>query len=373
METYRNTWININLDNLNYNINKIINSNDKYKYYFGVVKANAYSHGDIEISKELISCGINYLAVSSLEEAITIRNEIKDIPILCLEPIDLKYLFLAQQNNITISVNSIEYVKELIKQKLNLKIHIKLDTGMNRLGIKTKTELENIIKLISRNTNFEMEGIFSHFATSDCDKSFYEYQVNKFLELTNNIDLSIFKIIHIDNSASQLNYKKLNFVNGARIGISMYGINTTNTEIDLKPVLSLYSKIIQIKDIEIGEGVGYGLNYKASKKEKIAIIPIGYADGIIRKNTGRKVIINKKEYTIIGNICMDMLMILVDNNVKENDIVTLIGDTIDTKYIAKYLDTIEYEILCSLSDRIPRFYYKNAKIVNSEYKRFAKI
>ena len=370
MKTYRNTWININLDNLKYNIDKIINFNKKYDYYFGVVKANAYSHGDIEISKEIIKHGINYLAVSSLEEAINIRKKIKKIPILCLEPIDVKYLFIAKKFNVTISVNSLEYAEKIKNKKLNLKIHIKLDTGMNRLGIKDKKELEKTVLILKSNSNFELEGIFTHFATSDCDENFYNYQVSKFLELTKNLDLSIFKIIHIDNSASQLNYEKLNFVNGARIGISMYGVNTTNKDIKLKPVLSLYSKIIQIKDLKKGEGVSYGLKYVAQKNEKIAIVPIGYADGIIRKNTGRNVLINNIKYKIIGNICMDMLIVLVDNLVKENDIVTLIGDSIDTKYISNYLDTIEYEVLCTLSDRIPRFYYKNNNIITSEYKRF---
>lgn len=373
MNTYRNTWININLDNLKYNIEQIINYNKKYDYYFGVVKANAYSHGDIEIAKELVECGINYLAVSSLEEGLSIRNEIKEIPILCLEPIDIKYIDIASKNNITISINSLEYTKKLNNINSKLKIHIKLDTGMNRLGIKDKNELEKTIEIIKTNNNFELEGIFSHFATADCDEDFYNLQVNKFLELTNYIDLSIFKIIHLDNSASQINFDKLNFVNGARIGISMYGINTTNKKINLRPVLSLYSKILQIKSIKKGEGVSYGLKYRANKDEKIAIIPVGYADGIIRKNTGRNVLINNKIYKIVGTICMDMLMVLVDNDVKTNDTVTLIGNEISTTYIANFLDTIEYEVFCSLSDRIPRFYYKNNKIITSEYKRFKEI
>lgn len=370
MQIARKTWIEINLDNLDYNVKKIINSNDKYEYYFGVVKANAYSHGAIEVSKQLIKSGINYLSVSSLEEALEIRNEIKDIPILCLEPIDISYINIAKENNITITINSLEYGLQVLKNNINnLKIHIKIDTGMNRLGIKDKKELEILIENFNEK-NIKIEGIFTHFATSDSDDNFYYKQIEKFLYLTNDINLNQFEIIHIDNSAAQLKFKKLPFVNGARLGISIYGINTTKKDIKLKQVLSLYSNIIQIKELESNEGFGYGLKFKAKTKSKIAIIPIGYADGIIRGNTGRYVQINNKKYKIVGTICMDMLAILIDDEVKLNDTVTLIGEGVTPHYIAQHLNTIEYEILCSLSDRILRIYYKNNKIIKKEYKRF---
>ncbi len=370
MKLFRNTFAVIDLDLLKNNIKEITNKYNNYKYYFGIVKANAYNHGDVEISKELINAGINYLGVSSLEEALNIRSEIKRVNILILTPIDNKYIKIASKNNITITINSLEYLKTIINTKYKIIIHIKLDSGMNRLGIKDNKELLETIDLIKKNKNIIIEGIYTHMANADCnDHSYYDKQIKTFKDITKGIDLNIFKIVHIGNSATLLNHSKLKFVNGIRLGLVMYGISE-NSNINIKPILSLYSKVMQVKNINKGEYVGYNLNYKASKNERIAVVAIGYADGIIRKNTNRYVLVNSKKYKIIGNICMDMLMIKVDNKVKEDDIVTIIGEEIDCNYIAKHLNTINYEVICSISDRVHRIYIKNKKIIKSKSIRF---
>ena len=149
---YRNTYVKIDNNKLKENIKEITNKYNSYKYYIGVVKANAYGHGDY-IVNDLISAGINYLAVSSLEEALSIRKYNKEIPILCLEPINIKYLNIILDNNITITVDSLKYTKELIKEKNlnNLKVHIKLDTGMNRLGMKDRKEVDKVVELLNDN------------------------------------------------------------------------------------------------------------------------------------------------------------------------------------------------------------------------------
>ena len=149
---YRNTYVKIDNNKLKENIKEIKNKYNNYKYYIGVVKANAYGHGDYIIN-DLISAGINYLAVSSLEEALSIRRYNKEIPILCLEPINIKYLNIILDNNITITVDSLKYTKELIKEKSlnNLKVHIKLDTGMNRLGMKDREEVDEVVELLNSN------------------------------------------------------------------------------------------------------------------------------------------------------------------------------------------------------------------------------
>ncbi len=372
MKLFRNTYAVINLDLLKNNIKEIIKKYNNYKYYFGIVKANAYNHGDTEISRELISNGINYLGVSSLEEALNIRKKIRKTSILILTPIDNKYIKIASKNNITITVNSLDYLNTIINTKYKIKIHIKIDTGMNRLGIKTNKELLETINLINKNKKIIVEGLYTHMANADSeDNSFYDKQIENFNKITKDIDLSIFKIIHIGNSATLLNHKKLKFVNGIRIGLIMYGIKSVEkSDINVKPILSLYSKIMQIKNIKKGESVGYNLNYKAKKNEKIAVVAIGYADGVIRKNTNRYVAVNNNKYKIVGNICMDMLMISVDEKVKENDIVTIIGESIDCNYIAKHLNTINYEVICTISDRVHRIYIKNKKIIKSKSIRF---
>jgi alanine racemase len=374
MDLYRKTWAVINLDIFNNNLNNLMNYYHDYNYFFAVVKANGYSHGDIEIAQEALKNGINYLAVSSLEEALNIRKELPNINILCLDPISIEQIDIAKNNNIIITIHDLDYLKELVRQNTsNLKIHIKIDTGMNRLGIKDNNSFKEAIAIIINNKYLEIEGLYTHMANADSsDNSYYEYQINNFYTITKDISLDMFKIIHIGNSATLLNHNKPDFVNGIRLGIAMYGLNPLERKLDivLQPAFSLKSEIIQVKSIKKNERVGYSLNYKAENDELIGIIPIGYADGIIRKNTGRFVSINNKKYPIIGNICMDMLIVKIDDTIKVNDIVTIIGEDITIDYIANYLDTICYEVICSISDRVPRIYIKDGKEITLKSNRF---
>lgn len=369
MKLYRQTWANINLSNLMFNIATLKKHNSKYKYYFGVVKANAYGHGDLEISKALIKSGINYLAVSSLEEALPIRQVLKEIPIICLEPIAIDYIKEAAKNNITITVCDYEYAQELISRLENkIKVHLKLDTGMNRLGIKTKADFMKTIKLLT-NKNVDLEGLYTHMATATSDKQYYEEQIENFKVLVAGINLDQFKIIHLGNSAAFLNYDLEKYANGIRLGLCMYGINNTNQKICLKPVLSLYSKIIQINKQQKGDKIGYDNGYVCKKDEYIAVVPIGYADGILRENTGRTVLIKKQPYKIVGNICMDMLFIKVAKNIKVGDQVTFIGDQITVAMITKHLNGRNHAVLCALSDRVSKYYILAGKIIAKENRR----
>lgn len=350
---YRKTYVEINLKNIEKNVKKLIATYSDYKYYFGVVKADCYGHNDISAVKSIISGGCNYLAVSSLEEAIEIRKHLKDIPILCLGIISIKYIDICIKNNITITISNIDYLKQLLSiSHNNLKVHIKLNTGMNRLGLKTKEDVNLAYELIS-NSDLILEGIFTHLYDSmNLEKSNSQYK--KFEELTNQIDLSKIPIVHLNASDAFMQHNKKPYSNGCRLGIAMYGLMDSKN-IELLPTFKLYSEVIQINDVS-NETVGYGGNHKASLNEKIAIVPIGYADGIIRKNTGRNVFINNKPYNIVGNICMDMLFIKVDDTVKVSDKVVLINDIEHIKQIASHLDTITYEVICSIGKRVPRIY-----------------
>ncbi len=348
---YRNTYLEINLNNIKYNVDKLIKRYNNYKYFFGVVKADSYGHHDIEVAKTIIKSGINYLAVATLDEALELRKEIKDTPILCLGIIDSKYIDLCIKNNITVTISNVDYIKEL-KENNNLKIHIKINTGMNRLGVKTKYDFNEIIK-IAKMKNFIIEGIYTHIYNAN-NKDDTNKQFKLFEEITKDINLNEIPIIHITASEATEYYPKKEYVNGCRLGISMYGL-VDYKNIDFKNTFSLYSEVIQINEVE-NETVGYNGAYTANGKERIAVIPIGYADGIIRKNTGRYVYINNKKYNIVGNICMDMLFVKVDESVKVHDKVEIIKDIEHIKYIANYLDTITYEVICSISKRVPRIY-----------------
>lgn len=348
---HRNTFVEINLENLKYNVKTLINRYNDYKYHFGVVKADCYGHG-IECVKTMIKAGCNYLAVATLDEALEIRNRIKNIPILCLGIIDAKYLSICKKNNITITVSSLEYLKKV--KVNNLKIHIKVNTGMNRLGVNNKDEFNKICELI-KEKNLILEGIYTHIYNVD-NKIDTVNQYKVFEQITSDISLSSIPIVHLGASEATEFYPKKKYANGCRLGISMYGL-VDYKNIVFKSTYSLYSEVIEINEVENGT-VGYNGTYKVKGKEKIAVVAIGYADGIIRKNTGREVYINNKEYKIVGNICMDMLFVKVDDSVNIGDKVVIIKDINHIKKIAKYLDTISYEVICEIGKRVPRVYIK---------------
>ena len=343
----RETYELINLKKLENNVKTIVNSSNDYKYHIAVVKADCYGLG-IKCVKSILKGGANYLAVSSLDEALKVRK-ITNERILVLEPINIKYIDKASQNNITLTISSLEYLKKVKDKKFTC--HIKINTGMNRLGISTCYELNKVYNIIM-NSNIKLEGIYTHLYKAD-DENITNEQFKVFEYITKDIDLSKIEIVHIPNSKYITNYKKKEYVNGCRMGIIMYGFDD---KLNLDSVFSLRSKIIEIKHIKSGETVGYDGKYIASKDEIIGIVPIGYRDGIIRHNTGRYIYINDKKYEIIGNICMDMLFVLIDNTVNINDTVYIIKDNNHINEIAKYLDTINYEIMCSISDRVDRKY-----------------
>lgn len=351
---YRNTYVQIDLQNIKENVQKIIKKYSNYKYYFGVVKADCYGHDDVKTVKAIIDGGCNYLCVATLEEALEIRKKIEDIPILCLGVILKDYIDICKTKNITVTIPSLEYVKKLKNENIeNLKVHIKINTGMNRLGIKESEELKEVYKILEKK-KANIEGIYTHIYEAN-NKQKYDIQIEKFEELLENIHKERIPIIHTSASEAMSNYNKIDDVNGCRLGIIMYGF-TENKELNLKSTFSLKSQVIQINNLRPGETVGYNGKYIAKENEKIAVVSIGYADGILRKNTGRTVFINEKEYKIVGNICMDMLFVKIDDTVKLYDTVEILKDIEHIESVAKYLDTIPYEVMCSIGKRVPRKY-----------------
>lgn len=352
---YRKTYMEVYLDNIRDNVKMIINTYPNYKYYFGVIKADCYGHG-IEAVKAIIDGGCNYLAVAILEEALKIRQMNINTPILCLGNIKPNDLDICIKNNITITINSLEYAKELLKYKLdNLKVHIKVNTGMNRLGINNISELNDILNILARK-NINIEGIYTHiYEANNKENTIKQFSLFKNIIIHTKYN---FKIVHAQASDAITNYEKPDFVNGCRLGIIMYGFNS---KINLKSTFKLISEIIQINKIDYNQTVGYNGIYKVKKGDIIGVVAIGYDDGIIRKNTGRNVYINNKYYPIVGNICMDMLFVKIDENVKLYDKVEIIKDINHIEEISNHLETIPYEIMCLIGKRIPRIYKKTDK------------
>lgn len=394
---YRKTFIEINLDNIIKNVKNIIKKYPDYKYYIGMVKSNAYGHG-MYVINEMINNGINYLAVSNLEDALDIRRFNKDIPVLCVEPIELDSIDVAIKNNVTITIHDIDYFKKINDQiKKKIKVHIKIDTGMNRLGIKDKDEFNEIVKLIKENDNIYLEGLFTHFATPGVNDKFYDNQISQFKYITSDIDLSKIDIIHLSSSFIMLAHPKIEIANGVRCGtilfgydiapkklnnspknilrkirnsylIKKYNISKTyeNVDIDLKPAFKVKTNVIQIKKIKKHEKVGYGILYEAQKDEIIATLPIGYDDGIGINHENRYVLINNKKYKAVGEISMCMMSVLVDESVKVGDSVTIMGDSITLGMMSRLNNTSIHNTLVNIGKVLPRIYKKDNKIVYSE-------
>lgn len=384
---YRPTYIKVDGNILENNVKNIISNYNKYKYYFGVVKNNAYHHG-IFAAKYLIKGGINYLAVSSLEEAISIRKYFVDVPILVLEPILNDYVYDAINNNITITIGSLEEAENLNSLKLSdhVNVHLKVDSGMNRLGFKNSKDFNKAYKLLLNNKKIKIEGIYTHLATSGVNDLHYKNQIEKFIDITKDIDLSEIPIVHVDRSLTLVTHDKLDFVNGVRLGIAMYGytqnipegniinrirrnnlwkkneikgVHLTNN-LNLKYAFSVYSKILEIRSVKPGEFVGYGAQYRFAEEGYVATIPVGYADGVYKEF--KNVYINNKPYEIISE-CMDMIMVKVDRTVKVYDDVEIIGKNQSIKDLGRLMNMSGHKFLNLFSNRVPIIYtYDNEKI-----------
>jgi alanine racemase len=358
MIRYRDTYAIIRLDYLNENIEYVYNK--VKKPMMAIIKANAYGHGYKEVGEALKdNPHISMYGVATLKEAIDLRKIGIEKDILVLGPIPLDDIDIAIQYDISLTMFSIDYLKEIKKYHNNkkpVKVHIKIDTGMNRLGFKNINDYSEMMKMIDSKI-FNIEGIFTHFATADEPEKYDEYkkQLSMFYKI---LDNQKFKYIHCQNSAAML-YHHEEISNLSRIGIVMYGIDPTGEENPkLKQVMSLYSKVSMLKIVPKGEKIGYGMTYQTKQDEYIATVPIGYADGIIRANQGRNVYINGKTYPIVGRVCMDQMMVKVDETVKLHDKVEIFGEHISICSMAKDLNTIPYEIPCLISERVERIYKK---------------
>lgn len=336
-----------------------------------VVKANAYGHGDIEVSKAALQAGATMLAVATPEEALHIRTAISEVPILILGAVPTTFAQFAARHNITLTVFSVQWLKQVglesaIFEK-PLKIHLKVDSGMGRIGVREKDELMNVYAEIMNNSAFLLDGIFTHFATADEENTtYYEQQKSRFLEMVRLLPEKP-RLVHAANTAASLVKEDVEF-DAVRFGISMYGLSPSefveqHLPFTLQPALQLETEIVHVKQLMKGDHVGYGATYEAQQDyEWIATLPIGYADGILRGLQGQEVLVQGQRAQIVGRICMDQIMIRLPYEMPIGEQVILIGkqkdDEIPMQEWASKLNTIVYEITCMLSSRIPREYRK---------------
>ena len=374
-EYYRDTWAEIDLDAITHNVKQIKDLHPT-KEIFAVVKANGYGHGDAEVSKVAIEAGVSCLAVSGLDEALRLRQSGIEVPILVQGMTRLKDVALAAENNISLTAHDEVWINHLVSLPLEkkIKVHLKIDSGMHRLGLMDANQIQTNFNLLKTAPMVEVEGIFTHMATADCDKEYLDYQIQNFKNLISNLDLSGVKYVHLENTATLLQ-KEFDFDHAIRLGIGLYGVNPDANfipiDFDLKPALKLLSNLVQVKQIKKGDKVGYGSTYEAKNDEWIGVVPIGYADGWIRLHQGRCVIVEGHECEIVGRVCMDQMMIRLPKQFPMGTTVTLIGDGMPVERVAKEIGTISYEILCLISDRVPRVYTQNGKTIAVKKMRFS--
>ncbi|MUK89717.1 alanine racemase [Ornithinibacillus sp. L9] len=366
---YRPTWAEIDLNAVQYNIEQIRNKLPQQSDIIAVVKADAYGHGSVEVARKALESGVKVLAVALLEEGIKLREGGIKAPILVLGWVSPSFVSIAVEYDITLTFFQQDWLEEVMQIPLDntLKLHMKWDTGMGRVGIRSHQELRNILQLLKKNKNIELEGVYTHFATADEeDLQYFYHQQKRFNKLLNMFNELWSKpvSIHIGNSAASIRFPK-QMHNYIRFGISMYGLYPSKTvkseqRIKLKPVFSLHSRLIHVKRIPKDEGVSYGKTYITQGDEWIGTIPIGYGDGWNRKLQGSFVLVDGKRMPVVGRVCMDQMMIRLDQEYKVGTKVTLIGEQqnnqIEIDEIADYLDTINYEVPCMINSRVPRVY-----------------
>jgi len=367
-EKTHETVLEINLNAVSHNLNLFKSKLNPDTKLMVMVKAFGYGNGGFEVAKLLSHHKVDYLGVAFADEGISLKNAGIDLPIMVLNPENTSFSAIIQ-HQLEPEIYSIKGLTAFLKlaeqKKLkNFPIHIKLDTGMHRLGF----EEDNIAELIAKlkdNKTVQVKSILSHLATSD-DMKFIDFtlsQIKLFEELSNKIisELGINPIRHILNTSGISNFPQAQY-NMVRLGIGLYGVsNDEDEQKSLENVGTLKSIISQIRTIEAGESVGYGRRFIAEKQTKIATIPIGYADGISRRwgNGLGYVVIKNKKAPIVGSVCMDMLMVdISDIDCKEGNEVIIFGENPTVTHMAKQLGTIPYEIMTSISQRVKRVFYR---------------
>ena len=373
-------WAEINLDNIAHNIREIRRITHKNAEIMGVVKADAYGHGVMEVTRTLLANGAERLAVSMLDEAIQLRRNGIEVPILILgytDPIRANEII---ENDVTQTVYSRELAQalsdEAVRQGKKVKIHIKIDTGMSRMGfLPGYSAVKNVVE-ISQMPNIIIEGLFTHFATADeKNREYTLIQFERFMSICSELQrIGIhIPVKHCANSAGIIEYPEMH-LDMVRPGIILYGMypseEVDKSKIHLKPAMTLKANVILVKEVEKNTSVSYGRIFTTQRTSKIATIPIGYADGYTRMLSNKgKVLIRGQFAPVVGRICMDQCMIDVtdiEGNAEVGDEVVLIGaqgdNVITVEDVAHSIGMINYEFVSIVGKRIPRAFIHDGKI-----------
>lgn len=388
IEYLKRSWAVINLDNVAHNIDAIKQALTPGCMLMGVVKADAYGHGDKYIADQLVKQGVNWFGVSNIDEALSLRTQGIFHPILIFGFTPAEHAALLNEYNLTQTIYSLDYARELQEAaaaaSVDVGIHIKVDTGMSRLGFVVDNGFAAAsaaeIAEVHAMPNLVAGGIFTHFAVADEleeeSVAYTRWQYEQFRALVDTLAGRgvTFSIHHCCNSGGFLNYPEMH-MDMVRPGIITYGLNPSEdcaraAKLDLRPAMEFYSIVSQVKEIAGGTTVSYGRCYTAHRPTRAATVPIGYADGYERELSNKSRVLVRGQYAnVIGRVCMDMLMLDVTHipGVTPGDIVTIVGtdggNTLTFDEMARLSGTISYEKVCLIGKRVPRIYRQNGKDV----------
>ncbi|MFA5144224.1 MAG: alanine racemase [Candidatus Omnitrophota bacterium] len=366
---YRPTWAEVDLKAIEHNFKQVRRMVGKAIRIMVVVKANAYGHGIVEVSAVLERLGVDYLGVATTDEAVRLRDGGIKTPVLVLGSVLPEEVKVLIENDITLTLGSaglLAAVKKETAAGLQARVHIKIDTGMGRIGVWHEEAL-HFIKNLAEERNIIIEGIYTHFSSAGRDDFFTNYQIDAFEKLLARLegfDIRI-PLRHAANSIATVDFKRshLNLVRPGLIIYGMYPKHTFPKLIKLKPALSLKTKVVYIKETPPGRSISYGRTYVTQKHTLIATLPIGYADGYARNLSNRaEVLVRGRRAHIVGKVTMDQMMIDIGHirGVRVGDEVVLIGrqgrEEIRPEKLARLAETIAYEFVCGISNRVPRVY-----------------
>ena len=381
---FRPTAAEISLDALDRNIEAFRGRLRPGTKLLASVKANAYGHGATEIARRAVAAGVDYLGVAFFDEALQLRNAGIAAPILVLGYTPPAGYSLARERGITLTFyrnEMLDAAAALPASGPKLKIHVKIDSGMGRLGLLPGRAAESFLERAFALPQIEVEGLYTHFARADeADKAYTEMQIERFSAVADYADRAgmAIAIVHSGNSAAGIDLPE-HTGNMLRLGIGMYGLypsgEVRTDEVPLEPVLSLKTAVVHVKELAAGEGVSYGTRYFTRGRETVGTLPIGYADGFSRMLSGKaEALVRGRRVPVLGTICMDQCMIRLDDAlvpgepaIEPGEEVVLVGrqggETITANEVADKLGTLNYELICMLAARVPRVYMSNGKVL----------
>ena len=375
----RRTWAEVDLDALAHNYRQARRMIGAGVRYLGVVKADAYGHGAVQVGRKLEALGADYLAVSSLDEARELRHGGISMPILILGHTPPEMVPELIRHHITQTVSARAKAEEYSAAAAacggTVRVHIKVDTGMSRLGFLVRGEhFDGGVEAIAascRLPHLEAEGIFTHFAAADEDDPGSEAYTREQFDVFQRVLAALadrgqtFAIRHCANSGALARYPEM-YLDMVRPGIALYGAGADAQRLDLRPVMTLKSCVSTIKIFDPDTDISYGRTYRTREKTRVGVLPIGYADGLFRGLSGRMSVWTEEgPAPVLGRICMDMTMVNLTglSHVHVGDAVELFGQRQRVDVLAEILGTIPYELTCAVSKRVPRLYLENGQVV----------